>query len=278
MKNQVILSFIAILFSGFLFSQEESEKHPILTDRFQAEAGIFLPSKTVKIGAEASGTVPGEGTEINFGDTFDFNDNEATLFLNFEWRFAKKWKLGVEYFDVKTAKEAELDEDIVFDNITFEKGTNIRGGFGINMYRIYVGRSFSRGLKHEFGAGLGVHALNTSAFVEGDVLTSEGDLNFERRAVSALVPLPNIGLWYYYTPTTKLALTARLDWFGITIGDYSGSLWNIAPGIKYQIFKNVGLGVDYRYFIVSANVNKSDWNGSFDMTFNGPLFVVHANF
>jgi len=276
MKNQVILSFIAILFSGFLFSQEESEKHPILTDRFQAEVGLFFPSKSVRIGADGSS----ENDEIDFDEAFKLNDSETTLFLNFEWRFSKnrKWKVGVEYFAIKNADKAELNEDLVFDNITFKKGTNIRGGFGINMYRIYVGRSFSRGLKHEFGAGLGVHALNTTAFIEGDVLTSEGDINFERRAVSALVPLPNIGLWYYYTPTTKLALTARLDWFGITIGEYSGGLWNVAPGIKYQIFKNVGLGVDYRYFIVSANVNKTDWNGSFDMTFNGPLFVVHANF
>lgn len=276
MKNQVILSFIAILFSGSLFSQEESEKHPILTDRFQAEVGLFLPSKSVRIGVDASSDTPND--EIDFDESFKLNDSEATLFLNFEWRFTKKWKLGVEYFGIKTANKAELDEDLVFDDITFKKGTNIKGGFGINMYRIYVGRSFSRGLKHEFGAGLGVHALNTNAFIEGDVLTSEGDLNFERRAVSALVPLPNIGVWYYYTPTTKLALTARLDWFGITIGEYSGGLWNIAPGIKYQIFKNVGLGIDYRYFIVNANVNKTDWNGSFDMTFNGPLFVVHANF
>ena len=276
MKNQVILSFIAILFSGFLFSQEESEKHPILTDRFQAEAGLFLPSKSIRIGADGSS----ENDEIDFDEAFKLNDSETTLFLNFEWRFSKnrKWKVGVEYFAIKNANKAELKEDIEFDNITFKEGTNIRGGFGINMYRIYFGRSFSRGLKHEFGAGLGVHALNTTAFIEGDVLTSEGDLNFERRAVSALVPLPNIGLWYYYTPTTKLALVARVDWFGITIGDYSGGLWNVAPGIKYQIFKNVGLGIDYRYFIVNANVNKSDWNGSFDMTFNGPLFVVHANF
>ena len=125
MKNQVILSFIAILFSGFLFSQEESEKHPILTDRFKADVGIFLPSKNIRIGAEASGILPGEGTEINFGESFGFNDNEATLFLNFEWRFAKKWKLGVEYFAVKNADKAELEEDIVFDDITFKKGTNI---------------------------------------------------------------------------------------------------------------------------------------------------------
>ncbi len=263
-----------MLFSGIIYSQEDSEKHPILTDKFQADAGLFFPSKNVKIGVDGSV----KNADIDFGKDLDLNERETTLFLNFDWRFSKKWKLGVEYFSIRTANKAELKEDIVFGDITFDKGTNIRGGFGIDMYRVFVGRSFSRGLKHEFGAGLGIHGLQTSAFVEGDVLTSKGDLEFERRSVSALIPLPNLGAWYYYTPNTKWALTARLDWFGITVGEYSGSLWNIAPGVKYQIFKNFGVGVDYRYFIVKADVNKSNWNGNFNMTFQGPLFVVHASF
>jgi hypothetical protein len=278
MKNLFILFFFFVLPCPFMFSQEEnekaSEKHPILTDRFQFEAGIFFPSKNVKIGA--NGSSPNDN--ISFGETFNLNDSETTIFFKFDWHFSKKWKLSVESFSIQNAKKVDLKEDIEFEDIVFKKGSNIRGGFGLNMYRIYVGRTFSRGLKHEFGAGLGIHALNTSAFIEGDVLSSEGDLNFERRAVSALVPLPNLGAWYYYAPTSKWAFIARLDWFGITVGDYSGSLWNIAPGIKYQLFKHIGVGIDYRYFIVKANVNKTDWKGQFSMNFNGPLFVVHTNF
>jgi len=274
MKNRFVLFFALILFNRLLFSQEESEKHPILTDKFQFEVGTFIPSKNVEI--RADGSTPND--RINFTESFNLNDNETTLFLYFNWHFSKKWILTAESFNVQSANKNELKEDIDFGNITFKKGTNIRGGYGLNLYRIYIGRIFSTGLKHEFGAGIGVHGLNNSAFVEGDVLTSEGDLNFERRAVNAFVPLPNLGAWYYFTPNTKWAFVARLDWFGITVGEYSGGLWNIAPGIKYQLFKHIGIGFDYRYFIVEANVNKKSWNGQFSMKFNGPLFVVHANF
>jgi hypothetical protein len=274
MKNQFILYFTLILFNCSLFSQEENEKHSILNDRFQFEVGTFIPSKNVII--RADGSSPND--RINFSETFGLNNNEITFFLYFNWRFSKKWNLSVESFNVGNANKNELKEDIDFGNITFKKGTNIRGGFGLNLYRIYVGRTFSSGSKHEFGAGLGVHALNTRAFVEGDVLTSEGDLNFERETVNALVPLPNLGAWYYFTPNTKWVFIARLDWFGITIGEYSGGLWDIATGIKYQLFKHIGVGFDYRYFIVNANVNKNSWNGEFSMKINGPLLVVHANF
>ncbi len=273
---KVLLSILLITFLSFnsLFSQNNDDKHPILKDKFTGNIGVYVPSKKVSFGLD--GSSPND--IINFSDSFNLNDNEVTPFFNFAWRFSEKWKLGVEYFGIKNANKLELEEDIVFDNITFKKGSNIRGGFGVNMYRIFVGRSFSRGLKHEFGAGLGIHALNTSAFIEGDVQSTEGDVSFERRAVSALIPLPNIGIWYYYAPTNKLALVARLDWFGITVGDYSGGLWNVAPGIKYQLFKNVGIGVDYRYFLFRASVNKTDWKGEFNMTFQGPLFAINVNF
>ncbi len=274
MKKHYLLTLILILSGSNLFSQEETKKHSILTDKFQFEVGLFIPSKSIKIGADGSSP----NNIIDFDETFKLNDNETTIFFKFDWYFSKKWKLSVETFNIKNANKAVLDQDIVFDEITFEQGSNIRGGFGVNMYRIFFGRAFSRGLKHEFGAGLGVHAMNTSAFIEGDVFTSEGDLEFERKSVSALVPLPNLGIWYYFAPTEKWAFIARLDWFGISIGDYSGSLWDVAPGVKYQIFRNVGIGVDYRYFFLKASVNKSDWSGEFNIAFEGPLFSINASF
>jgi len=275
MRNVFILFFLLIASSFQLVFSQEEEKHSILTDRFQFDIGIFIPSKTVKIGAD--GSSPGD--KIDFGESFQFNDNEATLFLNFDWRFSKKWNLSAEYFSVINAHKLELEEDIIWEDITFEKGTFVRGGFGFNVYRIFIGRIFSQGLKHEFGGGLGVHALNTSAFIEGEVkIEGTDNFKFERKRVSALIPLPNIGLWYYFAPTPKWAFIVRGDWFGITINEYSGGLLNIAPGIKYQVFKNIGLGIDYRYFNVYANINKDSWKGKFDMSYQGPLFTINANF
>ncbi len=273
-KIFILFLLFCIIPSKNVFSQEEAKKHPILTDKFRFEIGLFMPSKTVKIGADGSNP---EGN-IDFGNSFKFNDSEITPLFSFNWRFAKKWNLSAEYFNVINAQKAELQEDIVWDDITFKKGSFVRAGFEFNLYRIFIGRSFSQGLKHEFGAGLGVHAFNNNAFIEGEIAINEEETSFERRNVKALIPLPNIGIWYYYTPSPKWALIAKVDWFSITIDKYSGGLWNISTGIKYQIFRNVGIGIDYRYFDINARVNNSNWEGNFDMSFQGPLFLIHANF
>lgn len=275
MKNSSYLIIFLLLLSNQVFSQEE-EKHPLLTDKFYIEAGVFFPDKSIKLGADAES--PDE--EIDFGGTFDLNDNQATVFANFEWRWNKKWRLTAETFAVNNAAKAILDSTIVFDNVTFEEGTFVRGGIDFALYRIFVGRLISSGQKHSLGAGLGVHALNVGAFIEGEIKSDNPDLDgeFQKRRVSALIPLPNIGAWYHWAPNHKWAFIARVDWFGITIDQYSGGLWNFAPGVRYQIIKNLGLGLDYRGLLLNAKVDSDKWKGKFDMGFSGPTITVHGNF
>ena len=271
MKYFILFIFVLGM-SAAGFSQEE-EKHPILTDKFYVEAGVFIPQKDIKFGADGSIT-----EDIDFGKTFNFNDNQLTPFFNGEWRWNKKWRLTGEFFAVNNAARVTLPSDIVLDSITFEKGSFVRGGIDFALFRVFVGRTISSGPKHSLGAGLGVHMMNIGAFIEGEAKTDQGDTEFRSPKTSFLIPLPNIGAWYHWAPTPKWAFLARVDWFGITIDEYSGGLWNIAPGVKYQIIKNFGVGVDYRFFFLNARVNDELWEGNFDMNFSGPLITLHANF
>lgn len=267
---------VFVFFLGFIpFTwAQEGEKNPLLDDKFFFEAGIFIPQKDLKLSASGES----EDSDIDFDKTFGFNDNQVTPFLNLEWRWNRKWRLAVEGFGVNNAARVELEEDLVFDGITFEKGTYARAGVDLAVVRVFVGRLISSGPKHSLGAGLGIHAMNLGAFIEGDVRTSEGDYDFERRSVNGLIPLPNIGGWYHWAPTPKWGLVARVDWFAITIDQYSGGLWDLAPGVKYQIIKNLGVGLDYRMFFLNVRVTEGEFDGKFNMDFSGPLLTLHANF
>ena len=274
MKYFILFLFLFSL--GFPAFSQEDEKNPILTDKFYVEVGAFFPSKNVKLGADASSPED----EIDFNGSLGLNDNETTYFVNFEWRWNRKWRLTAETFAVNNARSAVLDSTIVFDNITFEEGTNVRAGIEFSLYRVLVGRIISSGQKHSLGAGLGIHALNVGAFIEGNIKSDNEQIDgeFRKARVSALIPLPNIGAWYHWAPTQKWALITRVDWFGLTIDQYSGGLWNVSPGIRYQIVKNFGLGLDYKFLLFSAKVNQDNWKGKFDMDFTGPTITLHGNF
>jgi len=272
-----IMKYLLLIFSfcfiPFTWAQEE-EQHPLLADEFYGEIGVFIPQKDIKFGASGES----DDSDIDFSETFDFNDNQATPFLNLEWRWNKKWRLTAEGFTVNNAAGATLKDSIKLDNVTFLPGTNVRAGVSLGVFRVFVGRTISSGPKHSLGAGLGVHAMNIGVFIEGEALTSIEDKKFEKKSINGLIPLPNIGAWYHWAPTPKWAFVARLDWFGITIDKYSGGLWDIAPGVKYQIIKNFGVGLDYRFFFLNARVTDGNLDGRFNMDFSGPLLTVHANF
>lgn len=270
----IILLFLILTPSSLLFSQETIEKHSILTDKYQFGIGFFYPSKSIDIGVD--GSIPND--DIEFGNAFGFDNSQITFFLGFDWHFSKKWKLSAEYFGLNNSNSRELKEDINWDDLTFEKGTNVKGGVNFNMYRIYVGRIFTSGEKHQFGGGLGVHAMNVKAFLEGDVLSSEGDVSFERSRKTITIPLPNLGLWYYFAPNKKWAFTARIDLFAISINDFTGRLWDITPGINYQLFKNIGVALNYRYINIGAKFDTTDWGGNVDIIFQGPSFTITGNF
>jgi hypothetical protein len=92
-----------------------------------------------------------------------------------------------------------------------------------------------------------------------------------------IAPLPKLGAWYFYAPNPKWLLTTRVDWFAISIEEYSGGLWDIGTGVNYQFHKHIGVGFNYRYFNASAQVDKTNWKGVFSLIFQGPLLTINVN-
>jgi len=281
-RKALLLLIIGIMTCQFSYSQDENQeefkKNPILTDKFIINAGIFNPTKKVNLEANGNINIDEVDEDIDFDEKFGLSDFETTFTLNFMWRFSKKWRLQAEYFAISNTESTQLTEDVVWEDIVFGEGSLVEGNFSIALYKVFVSRIISTGDKHEFAGGLGVHLLDVSAYLEGNAIINEGDLTFTRSKVSVVAPLPNIGLYYIYAPTHKLSLTARVDWFGIKIGNIDGSLWNVSPGVNYQFFKHLGLGLSYKFIKVDVNVDQDNWDGNFNMSFSGPSLTVFGNF
>jgi hypothetical protein len=147
---------------------------------------------------------------------------------------------------------------------------------GLTVARVFFGRKFSSGPQHEFGAGAGFHWLEIDAYLEGQILTSEGDLERRRESVEYDFPLPNIGAWYTYSWSPKWALLARLDWLSASVGDYSGSLWNAKVGLNWAFVEHFGVTAAWNFFKLEGDVDKSDWRGKVESEQHGPFIALSA--
>lgn len=291
MKNYFkYFALLAILISQFSFSQEEVEKHPLLSDKFVFTGGLFIPTSTFNIGVNGDVVLPEELNspvnlpegDIDFGNNFDIKEFQSTFAIGFQWRFAKKWKLFADYFGVSNRWDAKLDEEIEWEDVIYQVGADVNAGIDLGVLRSAVGRVLSQGAKHELGVSLGAHIMMLDVFVEGAArLASDNEeesVQFRRGSVNATAPLPNIGAWYYWAPTSRWALTADVDWLYIAFGDYQGGLWDLKGGVQFQVVDFFGVGASYRYYGINLEVDKTDWNGSVDLSYQGPMLMVNFNF
>ena len=278
-----ILTIVVFLVTfGSAFSQQEDVKHPLLTDRFIIGAGWYFPARDVKLGVEGiiSTDEIEELEDIDVDETLGLNEGDNTFNFNFLWRFSRNkfWSVRGEYFKVGTSRNVILDEEIEWDEITYPVGGEAKVTYGIGLYRIFFGRVISTGQKHELGGGLGIHGLNIKTFVEGEGFVGDQSAGFKRSEATAFLPLPNIGFWYFWAPTDKWAFSASVDWFDIKIDNVSGGLWNVSPGVTFQIIRNLAVMANYQFLKFNADINKDSFKGSFDLKFSGPALRIVGNF
>jgi len=272
LTHLAVVTLTAALFSGPVVAQVEEDRHPFLDDKFNLGLGIFFPKKNVSL--RVDGNVPED--EIDIDERFDLSNYEATPSLHFRWRFGEKWSFWGQYWSTDDTGKAVLDEDLEWEDVIFKEGTFAKVGIEQTIARMFFGRTFHTGPRHEFGAGVGLHWMEIDASVEGEIILEEGGTGFHTASVNSDIPLPNIGAWYMYSWSPKWLFQARLDWLDASIGDYSGSLWNGQVGVHWQTFETLGVGLYLNHFKLDVDVDKSGWHGKVEDTNIGPFLALTA--
>lgn len=276
MKLTVAVIFLILpsaLFPQIALGQSDIDRHPLLTEKFSASIGAYVFDKSIQL--RVDGQSPGE--EIDFDERLNLKSDEASISLNFRWRFGEKWSLWGQYFNSDDSARVTLKEDVHWEDIVFKEGTNVGAGVDLSVARIFFGRKFSAGPQHELVLGAGFHWLEIGAFIDGEIFFNDEALGFDRRSVSAEFPLPNVGGWYGYAISPRWLVNARVDWLSISIGDYSGGLWNVGAGVQYQAFENIGFNLNYQFFRLDGDVKKSNWRGAVELEYYGPFLAMTAN-
>lgn len=270
---RIMIGFCLCLFCYSLaVADEAANAHPFLSEKFNVQLGIYSPRRNIAI--RVDGSLGGENEEIDFGDELGVAARDDIFAAEFTWRFGEKWSLRTQYFDASGSKSSVLENDVEWGDDVIQAGSSVTAGSSLTMSRIFFGRSFDSSPKYDYGIGLGVHWLETGAFIERDIIISFG----ESSAVSASGPLPNIGGWLYYSPSSKWLVGGRLDWLEASLGDYAGGIFNLALGANYQLMDHVGVGVKYQVFKLHVDIKKSDiWRGRLITEFAGAYLYLSGN-
>ncbi len=273
-KSILILTvLLGFFFQPFVKAQEDN-RNPILTSKFEFGIGVFSPSQVIRLGANGST----ENDEIDFGNAFDLKSRSYRPNANLMWRFFKRWRLYGEYFNFDRSNERMLEKDIHWRDYTLKEGSYVKAGLGLDVFRILVGYTVLDKHNQNLILGLGAHTLGIKPHLEGEAYINDESVYYKNKTIYTLAPLPDIIARYTFAINSKWALSGKVDWLSLKVGEYSGGLWDVGPSVSYQPIKHLSLNLDYRYFKVYGNVNKTHWDGSFYLQFKGPTLSVNANF
>ena len=280
MKNSLLLCFFALLLvstaSKSLAQDQDSDFHPALSDNFVLGVGAFRSDNAFKISASVGEEI---SNEIDFGDSVGVDETSTLFNAQLRWKFGKKrkWSLWGQYFENDAKGDATLTEDVQWEGLIFREGTFVEGGVNIAIARLFLGYSIVKRPQHDFGVGAGIHNLDLSAFIGGEVKINDETTGYQRAEVGASQPLPNIGTWYNFSPAKRWLLHGRVDWISANVDVYDGTMWNFNAGVNFQAWKHIGFDLSYQYFDIELSVDDGDWIGRAKMSYSGPVVSMTVN-
>ncbi len=249
--------------------------HPLQSDPWVLSVGAFRA--TTNSQAELSNK-SSQGTDIDFEDDFNFDDTDTLPAFLLNWRVTNKQRVSFEYFTMGQNNSGKAGRTIIWDGVEYDVGVKIKSNMDLDVGRFFYGYSLIKDDKKEFGLGLGLHYLGVDTAIAGEAKIIGIPVGRVKRGFDDWAVLPNLGAYGNYAFSPKWIVKGRVDWISANIGDYDGTLWNTEAAVQYQMFKNVGVGLAYRYLSFDIAADKSSKSWAIDLDYSGPLLFVTANF
>lgn len=250
----------------------------LLDDSFYVALGTFILNSDTEV--SLNGDVA-EGTPVDWEQTF--GDNDVTrVRLDGYWRFGDsgRHKVRAVVFSASRKDSGSIDEDIEWGDVTYPANVELKGETGFDVIELAYEYAFLRRDKYELTGTIGLHYTNLSL-----TLTGEGTINGEtpvsgtiREKGSVGAPLPVIGLRGLWSLSHDFWLDVSAQIFALSIDEYDGNLQDYRLALVWQPKKWAGLGLGYNRFKVDVDVSKSNFDGSLNWSYDGPMIFYSASF
>lgn len=244
--------------SGAPLPPERHRENPSpITDHFSIE-GIFFPlSVDTTLRLDPSHPIPGgspTGTLVSGERDLGLANRLYQGRIELMLRLRKRNRVFVDFEDVTRSASPVLTRQIQFGNEVFDEGEQAVVSMGWRIFTITYAYSVYRSDWLEVGTGLALNLVQAQA--QGDV-AAQG----ERQDVSTANEFPTIPLDVTWLVSRRIALTARAQYFGATVGTFSGSILDLRADAQYRLTPNFALGVGYSLERISVELHTGSFPG-----------------
>lgn len=253
----------------------------LLEDDWQFSLGSFLINSepTVKLNGTTSGEIR-PGTDVNFDEALGGGD-ATRVRLDGSWRMTDsgRHKLKMLAFSASRDNTRKFDEPIDWGDATFQTDVDIKSEFKFSVVELAYEYEFMQRENYELGASAGVHYTKLEASLSGQATVGDSTTPIDYSDESSVdLPLPVFGLHGLWRLPQNFWIEASAQYFALSIDEYDGDLKDYRVTLTWQPSKWLGVGLGYDMFDVNVDVDKTDFNGSLEWKYDGPMLFYSVSF
>ncbi len=265
---------LLLLGSPAVFAEEAPN---LLTDSFQVALGTFIITSepTVQLKGDT-----GSGDRVDFDEALGGGDSQR-IRLDSHWRFGDtgRHKVKAIAFDMSRDNSRTFDRDIEWGGDIYPVGAKVDAEFSFTVIEVAYEYSFMRRDNFELDASIGLHYTDLESSLKATAVASGGTLTGDiSNSASVAAPLPVIGLRGIWDLSHNFWLDATAQFFALSIDEYDGNLQDYRVLLTWQPKKWLGVGLGYNRFSIDVDVDASNFDGSLDWTYSGPMIFYSASF
>jgi hypothetical protein len=269
-----LLAMALLLLAMSANAQQDDPAQKLIDARFDVDIGMFFPDK--KRAFRVNGAAGVENIDIGVDEELKFKSSEETFAAEIGWQFGERWQVEGQYFSVADRESLILTEDIQWEDVVYQAGSNVSAATSFKVVRLFFSRNFTTAPHHNLGIGIGVNQMQIRVAVAGQALTQDGSIEFLNEAVSTQAPMPDIGAWYNRRLSSRWVFSTRLDWLYASVNPYDGYIINAAVALDFVFSEHVALAMNYNYFDLHVGIRDSGWRGEAQIRFHGPYVSIKA--
>ena len=272
-----LVVLIILLVPTSLFAEVSGElESPAELSPFYFRVGAYILNSSTS--ARVDGREGNFGSRLDFEDDLGLDEEKETLLTGFRWRFRDRHFLEFEYFKLKRFGQKRIEAEITFRDEVFPVGANLDSSFTTEVTRASYGYRVVKRDNWGLAISGGVHVTRLNARLEGLVFDNVETPIGSRQVASVTAPLPVLGLSGARRLGEKWVLVAKGQVFFLEVDDVKGGITHGAAYLEHNTFRNVGFGVGYDWFDIDVDTTDTNWRGSADVQFKGPVIFIQASF
>lgn len=252
--------FIVLIFS-FLADYAQASDDSIVLDRFAVTVGSLFGKTDSDLRLDAG--VGNIGTDISFENDLGLKNDNNIFRIGAEYRPWKRHQFGVSYYKLSRDASTTLDRTIEFEGVVYPINVNVDAFLDTK----YLAGTYTLWVSVRERTAFGVSVGLTGFTVDAGISSPNPQLE---TSVSTDLPVPLIGAEFRGAILDPLRITGKFQILPeVTIGDYSGRVFDYSIELEYRFIKNLGVAVAYSGFDVDVSVEERLFLGSINYNIQG---------